>query len=93
MRVSWKALVLVLLAPHWLLADDPSTLPKAMGTCPKSKPVAPPSAQELESSIRRGIDFLLARQNGNGSWGSAHNTTGMDIYAPVPGAHDAFCAG
>ncbi len=45
-----------------------------------------------EKAIDRGVAFLLARQNPNGSWGSARNTKGLNIYAPVPGAHHAFRA-
>jgi len=59
---------------------------------PKAPPVAPPAPAALEASVRRGVEFLLARQNKNGSWGSAHNTTGLDIYAPT-GSHEAFRAG
>ena len=47
----------------------------------------------LESSILRGVEFLLQDQNKNGSWGSARNTKGLNIYAPVPGAHHAFRCG
>jgi hypothetical protein len=35
---------------------------------------------------------LLADQNPDGSWGSAERTKGLNIYAPVPGAHHAFRA-
>ena len=52
----------------------------------------PPAKGAIESSIRKGIDFLVSDQNKNGSWGSARNTKGLNIYAPVPGAHDAFRA-
>jgi len=45
-----------------------------------------------EKAIDRGIAFLLARQNPNGSWGSARNTKGINVYAPIPGAHHAFRA-
>ncbi len=45
-----------------------------------------------EKAIDRGVAFLLARQNPNGSWGSARNTKGLNVYAPVPGAHHAFRA-
>jgi hypothetical protein len=76
--------------PRGTAAADP---PQAMGKVPKSAPVPTPSTKELDASIRRGVEFLLKRQNKNGSWGSAHNTTGLDIYAPTPGAHDAFRAG
>ena len=51
-----------------------------------------PSGDAIEASIDRGVAFLLADQNANGSWGSARRTKGLNIYAPVPGAHDAFRA-
>lgn len=47
---------------------------------------------EINAAIERGIGFLIADQNPNGSWGSARATKGLNIYAPVPGAHDAFRA-
>jgi len=47
----------------------------------------------LEASVRRGLEFLYESQNGDGSWGSARKTKGLNIYAPVPGAHHAFRAG
>jgi hypothetical protein len=55
--------------------------------------VPPPSEDELQAAIDRGVDFLIADQNKNGSWGSPTNTKGLNIYAPVPGAHHAFRAG
>ncbi len=57
---------------------------------PKPKPVTPPTFEELEASITRGVNFLVADQNQNGSWGSATRTKQLNIYAPVPGAHHAF---
>lgn len=59
---------------------------------PKPKPVVPPSDSEVEDAIRRGVDFLLQDQNKDGSWGSATRTKGLNIYAPIPGAHHAFRA-
>jgi hypothetical protein len=50
------------------------------------------SLTELQVSIDRGVRFLIADQNPNGSWGSATRTKGLNIYAPVPGAHHAFRA-
>ena len=47
----------------------------------------------LEESFTKGVDFLLAAQNDNGSWGSATKTKGLNIYAPIPGAHHAFRMG
>jgi hypothetical protein len=51
------------------------------------------TAASLEASIRRGVDFLVTHQNSNGSWGSAARTKNLNIYAPLPGAHQAFRAG
>ncbi len=47
----------------------------------------------LDASIRHGVDFLITHQNPNGSWGSATRTKALNIYAPLPGAHQAFRAG
>lgn len=54
----------------------------------------PPAVKvTLEESIAHGVEFLIRDQNPNGSWGSARQTKGLNIYAPAPGAHDAFrCA-
>ncbi len=61
----------------------------------QEKPGQPPKVTtgSLDASIRRGVDFLIARQNPNGSWGSARQTKDLNIYAPLPGAHQAFLAG
>lgn len=47
----------------------------------------------INASITRGVDFLLGHQNSNGSWGGPTLTKGLNIYAPLPGAHHAFRAG
>jgi hypothetical protein len=57
---------------------------------PKPKPITPPKPEEITSAINRGIKFLLADQRPDGSWGSPERTKGLNIYAPPPGAHDAF---
>jgi len=55
--------------------------------------VVPAKADEvIDRAIAKGVAFLVADQNKNGSWGSARQTKGLNIYAPVPGAHDAFRA-
>ena len=43
-------------------------------TGPKPKPVAPPPAKEIDAAIHRGVEFLLKRQNANGSWGSERSS-------------------
>ena len=52
-----------------------------------------PSAGQLEKSVQRGIEFLVTAQNKDGSWGSAHRTKELNVFAPVPGAHHAFRSG
>jgi len=52
----------------------------------------PVTPENIDSAIRRGADFLLADQNKNGSWGSATRTKDLNIYAPIPGSHQAFQA-
>lgn len=48
---------------------------------------------EIDAAIKRGVDFLVSHQNANGSWGGPTKTKGLNIYAPLPGAHHAFRAG
>lgn len=55
-------------------------------------PAPAPTKADIEASIGRGVAHLLETQNADGSWGSARQTKGLNIYAPVPGAHDAFRA-
>lgn len=47
----------------------------------------------LEAAMARGVSFLEETQNLDGSWGGPNLTKGLNIYAPVPGAHHAFRAG
>lgn len=56
-------------------------------------PMPEVTAASLETSIRRGVDFLVGKQNPNGSWGSATRTKALNIYSPLPGGHHAFRAG
>jgi hypothetical protein len=58
----------------------------------KPAPKEPPRPEALEGAIRRGVAFLLKDQNKDGSWGSASLRGGVELYAPVPGAHQAFRA-
>ena len=73
-----------------LLRGDDAAEGVAVDPVPRPAPIDPPSSAEIESAITRGVDFLVAYQNPNGSWGNATRTKGLNIYAPVPGAHDAF---
>ncbi len=72
-------------------ADDPATSEFLTDT-PRPAPILPLPPESLNESIERGVTFLLESQNQDGSWGSATRTKGLNIYAPVPGAHQAFRA-
>ena len=81
-------------------AEDPQTPRKGILADPldfSQPPTLPeidaPTDQQIQASIDRGVAFLLSVQNPNGSWGSPTQTKGLNIYAPVPGAHHAFRAG
>ena len=59
----------------------------------QEKPKAEVTSETVAASIRQGVDFLIRDQNPNGSWGGPTRTKGLNIYAPIPGAHHAFRAG
>jgi hypothetical protein len=102
-------LLTLTLAAGWPLAaaraEEPPAAAAAPAGQPASGPDAPPSPVEpaaalpdatpeaIASAITRGVDFLLQSQNPNGSWGGPTRTKGLNIYAPLPGAHHAFRAG
>ncbi|OUU29352.1 MAG: hypothetical protein CBC04_00065 [Verrucomicrobia bacterium TMED44] len=48
------------------------------------------SPSEIKDRLEKGCEFLLNKQNKDGSWGSARQTKGLNIFAPVPGSHRAF---
>ncbi|QGJ70334.1 Squalene/oxidosqualene cyclase [Planctomycetales bacterium 10988] len=60
---------------------------------PRLPKVDPPPRQEIEEGLKRGVAFLIVDQNKDGSWGTPRQTKGLNIYAPVPGAHHAFRGG
>ena len=47
----------------------------------------------VDAAITKGVDFLVAKQNADGSFGSARRTKELNIYAPLPGAQDAYLIG
>jgi hypothetical protein len=79
--------VLLVLA---ILGSAPVEAKEASAKTPRLRPVPMPAAEKVTRSIDRGIAFLLARQNKNGSWGGPQRTKYLNVYAPVPGAHYAF---
>jgi len=73
----------------WLSVCSFLLAPDASGAAREPKA---PSPRQLEQSIQRGVGFLLKDQNKDGSWGSATKTKDLNIFAPIPGSHQAFRA-
>jgi len=84
MRVGFLTLTLAAIVPAVRLCADE--------TPPRPKPVPPPAPGAIDSSIKRGVEFLVKDQNKDGSWGTPNRTKNLNIYAPVPDAHLAFRA-
>jgi hypothetical protein len=87
------ALMVLLALPAWYRAGGPEKKTPLSEIGPKPKAVTPVEPAALEKAIHKGVAFLLKDQNKNGSWGTPQlNKGGVAIYAPVPGAHQAFQA-
>ncbi len=55
----------------------------------RPKPAEPVSSERLDKAIHRGVAFLLANQNKDGSWGTPAIKGGVPITADI-GSHHAF---
>jgi hypothetical protein len=55
----------------------------------RPKPSEPVAREKLDSAIRGGVNFLVAHQNKDGSWGSPAIKGGVPIIAGI-GSHHAF---
>ncbi|MEE2825146.1 MAG: prenyltransferase/squalene oxidase repeat-containing protein [Planctomycetota bacterium] len=76
-------------------AERPAILERPMDFSQAPKIVKPPngpSPSEIERSIDRGVKFLMVTQNKDGSFGTHETNRLTEVYAPIPGAHDAFRA-
>ena len=49
-------------------------------------------AADIDLAMKKGVDFLLGSQNGDGSWGKPGPTKRVNIYLPVPSGHHAMRA-
>src|SRR5262245_1876338 len=74
----------LLLMPAWAGGD----VNKEANLHPKQPEPLP--AAKLEAAIDKGVDFLVATQNKDGSWGSAEKTKQLNIWMPVPGTHQGM---
>jgi hypothetical protein len=83
-RIS--AFALAILAPCMPAQSDTQL------TGPTPKPIKAPSQKAIQESIKKGVQFLVNKQNPDGSWGAPLKTKGLNIYASVPGSHQAFRA-
>lgn len=83
-------LIATMAAPGAALGKDAAGKYPLAEQGPKPKPITPPTREAIQAAITRGVDYLLDDQRPNGGWGSPENTKGLNIYAPVPGAHDGF---
>ena len=72
--------------PRPALFDNPTDFSKP----PQIAPIEGPSPSEIQSSIERGVKFLIRTQNPDGSFGSHVSKRTGEIYAPLPGSHHAF---
>lgn len=70
--------------------ERPSSAKTEPAQAPHPKDPEPVKPEALKAAIKKGVDFLLKDQNPDGSWGSPERTKELNIYAPIPGAHQAF---
>ncbi len=89
-QTDWRSPCVVILSALGLFAATSSA--PGDSRLPELEPVVAPGDVAINQAIDRGVGFLLRVQNENGSWGSATQTKGLNIYAPIPGAHRAFRA-
>jgi hypothetical protein len=91
-RCVWLAVAVMPLLSGPISAAEAKARPAQSETGPRPTPVVAPKPEAVDEAILRGVNFLVGYQNQDGSWGSARRTKGLNIYAPVPGAHEAFRA-
>lgn len=81
-------------SPKDLAAEEAPTLVYQTDTIEATKEeIADKLNTRLNKAITRGVDFLVANQNENGSWGNATLTKELNVFAPLPGGHHAFKGG
>jgi hypothetical protein len=93
MRLTLSLLLLGTLCSG-LTAAEPARPPAVKPDGPaKPPPPTPVPPADLDTAIRRGVAFLVATQNADGSWGTPERTKSLNIMASPPGSHQAFQSG
>ncbi len=88
-RIRLTVIVLLTLASAGISsADDasPDAPPESHRRPPQPQPIP---AADLEAAVQRGVDYLVAHQNKDGSWGSPALKGGVPIIAGI-GSHHAY---
>lgn len=81
-------------APEAVDRKKPAASPQEeLWRAPRPHPVPTPEPAALAQARQRGVAFLVTHQNRNGSWGGPELRGGVEIYAPVPAAFQAFQGG
>jgi hypothetical protein len=80
--------VAIPMSPAHVEDKPPANTPRPNLTF-RLRPAAPVAADKLDKAIRSGVDFLLANQNKDGSWGTPAIKGGVPIIADI-GSHHAF---
>jgi len=91
-RKSFFVLFLLFLFLGTVSAVSAQNYPLAVQGVKPPRLENPPSKTEVLKSIGNGVNFILGRQNANGSWGTPRQTKQLNIYAPGT-SHDAYRAG
>ena len=69
----------------------PAGIPRfEAGTTHVADAAKPPSREQIDAAIAKGVAYLVKSQNKDGSWGSTAPTLTVDIYAPGPGAYESY---
>ena len=74
LRHAWAWTLVLICLPVWAAEKTSPPPPAAATSGPQPRRIEPPAAEDVERTIRRGVEFLLLRQNQNGSWGSADSS-------------------
>ncbi|MHC4561975.1 MAG: prenyltransferase/squalene oxidase repeat-containing protein [Planctomycetota bacterium] len=93
MKLAVGSLIMMALVGGMVPACNPAAERVSLGEVgPTPRPISPPATDDIQSAIDRGIDYLLATQFRDGSWGSALDKP-VSVLCPVPGGHRSFKAG